>query len=49
VELQKKKGSDDEDESDVSMESGDDFDRMVSSKPAAPRDKPGRRAASKVS
>lgn len=43
-----KKKNDSDDESDVVMEdSEDEFDAMVSSK-AAPREKPGRRAATKV-
>lgn len=47
--LQKKK-ADSDDESDVAMvgNSDDEFDALVASKPAAPREKPGRRAASKV-
>lgn len=50
VSLQKKK-VDSDDESDVAIIDGsdDEFDALVSSKPAAPREKPGRRAATKVS
>ena len=46
--LQKKGSDDEDDESDVAMLSGDEFDAMVSESPAPVREKPGRRAASKV-
>lgn len=41
---------DSDDESDVAIIDGseDEFDALVASKPAAPREKPGRRAATKV-
>lgn len=47
--MQKKKAdSDDESDAMVIDGSDDEFDALVSSKPQAPREKPGRRAASKV-